>query len=83
MCSWPICATPERCPRRGEIIVFRPPGPDTVYVKRVIGLPGDRIALKAGRLVLNGKLVERRPKGRIELDLPLGPTPVVGLSRRR
>jgi signal peptidase I len=63
-------------PGRGEIIAFRPPGPDTVYVKRVIGLPGDRIALKAGRLVLTGKLVERRPKGRVELDLPLGPTAV-------
>jgi signal peptidase I len=63
-------------PGRGEIIVFRPPGPDTVYAKRVIGLPGDRIALKAGRLVLNGKVVERRPKGQVELDLPFGPTPV-------
>jgi signal peptidase I len=63
-------------PGRGEIIVFRPPGPDTVYVKRAIGLPGDRIALKAGRLVLNGKVVERRPKGMVEMDLPLGPTPV-------
>jgi len=65
-----------KVPRRGEIIIFRPPGPDTVYVKRAIGLPGDRIALKAGRLVLNGKLVERRPKGQVEMELPLGPTPV-------
>lgn len=63
-------------PGRGEIIVFRPPGPDTVYVKRVIGLPGDRIAFKAGRLVLNGKVVERHLKEKLELDLPLGPTPV-------
>ncbi|WP_052120643.1 signal peptidase I [Inquilinus limosus] len=56
-------------PGRGDIIVFRPPGPDTVYVKRVIGLPGDRVALKGGRLVLNGKIVERHPKGRAELVL--------------
>jgi len=63
-------------PGRGEIIVFRPPSPDTVFVKRVIGSPGDRVAVKAGRLVLNGKVVERRPKGRVELDLSLGPTPV-------
>lgn len=62
-------------PGRGEIIVFRPPGPDTVFAKRVIALPGDRVALKTGRLVLNGKIVERRPKGRVELDLPLSPTP--------
>lgn len=61
-------------PGRGEIIVFRPPGPDTVYAKRVIGLPGDRIALKAGRLVLNGKVVERRPKGDMQLGLAFGPT---------
>lgn len=59
-----------------EIIVFRPPGPETVFAKRVIGVPSDRIALQAGRLVLNGKAVERRSKGQVELDLPMGPTQV-------
>jgi signal peptidase I len=63
-------------PGRGEMIVFRPPGPDTVYCKRAIGLPGDRVAMKAGRLVLNGKVVERRSEGNIELEMAMGPTRV-------
>ncbi|OWJ68237.1 signal peptidase I [Inquilinus limosus] len=63
-------------PGRGDIIVFRPPGPDTVYCKRVIGLPGDRVALKGGRLVLNGKIVERQPQGQTELALSYRSMPV-------
>ena len=51
-------ATP---PRRGDVIVFRlPRDPSTTYVKRLIGLPGDRIAMRNGRLVLNGEVVPRR-----------------------
>lgn len=45
-------------PERGDVVVFEgPEGQDVV--KRVIGLPGDRIAVEAGRLVLNGKMVAR------------------------
>ncbi|MEA3040273.1 MAG: signal peptidase [Sphingomonadales bacterium] len=42
---------PERL-WRGEVILFRV-GPD-IYVKRIAGLPGDRIALKGGIVILNG-----------------------------
>ena len=41
--------------RRGDIVVFRWPGDRSqIWVKRVIGLPGDRIAMHNGRLWING-----------------------------
>ena len=49
-------------PKRGDIVVFRYPGKDEDYVKRLIGLPGDRIEMRGGQLFLNGEAV---PKARI------------------
>jgi signal peptidase I len=47
--------------RRGDIIVFEYPGDKSLdYVKRVIGLPGDRIEYRDRRLVINGKAVPVR-----------------------
>lgn len=52
----------DRMPERGEIAVFRTPDdPDVDFVQRIIGLPGDRIQLRGGRLYLNDALVERVP----------------------
>jgi signal peptidase I len=45
---------------RGDIIVFTVPN-TTAYVKRVVGLPGDRIQLRGGILYVNGSPVPRRP----------------------
>jgi signal peptidase I len=51
-------------PRRGDIVVFRWPGERSqIWVKRVIGLPGDRIALRHGRLSINGTAVDIEPDG--------------------
>src|SRR5512141_2623739 len=56
-----------RDPRRGEIIVFRPPGDKPVcgtaqarevFVKRLIGLPGDRIAERDGIVYINDKRLD-------------------------
>jgi signal peptidase I len=47
-------------PERGDIVVFRLPKDDTTdYIKRVIGLPGDRIQMIAGVLHINGEPVKR------------------------
>lgn len=51
----------EQPPERGEIAVFLHKG--TVFVKRVIGLPGDTIAMKAGRLWINGAEIPRQEDG--------------------
>ena len=43
-------------PERGDIIVFRSvDDPETDLIKRVVGLPGDRIAVRSGRLIVNGE----------------------------
>jgi signal peptidase I len=49
-------------PRRGEIAVIEWGKSDdpTEYVKRIVGLPGDRIQLRGGELYLNDRLVPRR-----------------------
>lgn len=47
-------------PQRGDVIVFHPPDdPGTTYVKRIIGIPGDRISITPDAVILNGhKLTE-------------------------
>ncbi len=48
-------------PERGDVVVFKaPPGNHTDYIKRVIGLPGDLIEVRAGQIILNGKPIPRK-----------------------
>ncbi len=46
-----------RMPARGDIAIVEPNGVRTDYIKRVIGLPGDTIEVRGGRLILNGRPV--------------------------
>jgi signal peptidase I len=47
-------------PRRGDVAVFHlPTNPAIVYIRRVVGLPGDRIQMKNGVLIINDVPVER------------------------
>ena len=47
-------------PARGDLVIFRLPKDErTDYVKRVVGLPGDRIQIKDGELLINGTPVQR------------------------
>ena len=47
-------------PQRGDVVVFRPmPEPDRDFIKRVIGMPGDRIQVIDGVLHINGEAVQR------------------------
>ena len=47
-----------RGPDRGDVVVFRPDGIQQNYIKRVVGLPGDRIQMVDGVLNINGSPVE-------------------------
>ena len=58
-------------PERGDVVIFKHPIDQTDYIKRAIGLPGDTVEMRGGRLILNGEPI---PKERIEdFVIPVSP----------
>ncbi|MDB5684402.1 MAG: family signal peptidase [Sphingomonas bacterium] len=59
-----------RVPERGDIVILKPQNSNSDYIKRVIGLPGDRLEVRHGTVVLNGVPVKREflPPARIAVD---------------
>ena len=55
-----------REPNRGDIAVFRPVPQNIEYIKRVVGMPGDTIQMKQGRLYINGTMTEREEIGKAQ-----------------
>jgi signal peptidase I len=54
----------ERIPNRGDVVTFNlPRDPSEIYIKRVIGLPGDHIQMVDGHLWINGKQLPLQPAG--------------------
>ncbi|MDO8518538.1 MAG: signal peptidase I [Deltaproteobacteria bacterium] len=58
-------------PHRGEVIVFIYPEDEKLdFIKRVVGLPGDTVGMKEGKLFVNGE------------EVPLSDLPILGVSRK-
>jgi signal peptidase I len=72
----------EGAPERGDVVVFAAPrNTDEDWIKRVVGLPGDYLQVRAGTVYLNGQPV---PKRRIDdLVIPVTPNMVEASRRER
>ncbi len=61
-------------PERGDVIVFRHPVTGRDYIKRLIGLPGDKVQIRNGVIILNDTPVKQEPDGVFtEILEPQGP----------
>jgi signal peptidase I len=57
-------------PKRGDVFVFHyPPEPTIDYIKRVVGLPGDKIQYQDKRLIINGKILDVKFEDNYEYEM--------------
>ena len=63
-------------PTRGDVVIVTPPGTRNDYIKRVIGLPGDRLEVRGGVVLINGRPIRRSaPRDRlipVDANTPCG-----------
>jgi signal peptidase I len=66
-CPFALCPITGRIfasePERGDVVVFRHPVTGADFIKRVIGLPGDRVQMRDGTLYLNDEAMPQEPAG--------------------
>ena len=68
----------DQAPKRGDIVVFKLPRDEhTDYIKRLIGLPGDRIQITNGVVYVNGRPFPREQLPRTEAQGPYGEAQVI------
>ncbi len=74
-------------PEYGDIVIVVPPDRDEDYIKRVVALPGDRIAISHGQIILNGipvpQAVEPPVEIAVDANSPCEPYTYPGLKARR
>ena len=63
-----------RLPERGDVVIVTPPGRNQDYIKRVIGLPGDRIEVRDGVVLINNIAVKRGPVHNVMMPIDANTT---------
>ena len=63
----------SRLPKRGDVVVFRNPVTSVIMIKRAVGLPGDIVETRDGRLFINGAQMQRKDVDKYSYRAHVGP----------